>query len=246
MSRPARTDNELDKDRLSMLLIKAQDGMTYNEFAEKCEVSSSYLCKCIKKQINSAPSKKILAKIAAYTKYKGVTEDDLLEAAGYSLKKSSRDYTDHLRRRRKLSTATIMASLIESGLIWKISTVKEDFSDFCIDVEADIFKQWYFKLLFKDNESPLDDRQKEVLSYCVNLLAIQNGTEDLKYSFVTTSTALYEELKNVQLPLLHMLVSVILINTDTLDVISEDYIETHIKIPKATKNKYILTKTEMG
>lgn len=52
MSRKVETDFEFDKDKFAKLLQKAKGELMLKSFAEKCDVSVGYMCKCFNAKLN--------------------------------------------------------------------------------------------------------------------------------------------------------------------------------------------------
>ena len=89
MSRAIQPDFEFNKERFTELLIKARGQLTLTDYANKCGVSLSYMCKYLKGKFDKAPTPSTIKKIARFTETNGITEEELLEAAGYSVAKYS-------------------------------------------------------------------------------------------------------------------------------------------------------------
>ena len=59
-------------------------------------------------------------------------------------------------------------------------------------------------------------------------------------SFVTNSEVLYDEIKMLNPHMLPMYASVILINTDDMRIIKEEYLDTYLTLSDDIKAKYTL------
>ena len=87
MRRSVQPDFEFDKDKFAELLQKAKGLLSLNDFAGNCDVSVSYMCKYLKTKFNNPPTPNTLSKISLFTETQGVSYEDLLSAAGYSVDK---------------------------------------------------------------------------------------------------------------------------------------------------------------
>ena len=83
MSRKVETDFEFDKDKFAKLLQKAKGELMLKSFAEKCDVSVGYMCKCFNAKLNHPLTPATLKKISIYSEEQGVSYRELLNACGY-------------------------------------------------------------------------------------------------------------------------------------------------------------------
>ena len=87
MSRKVETDFEFDKDKFAKLLQKAKGELMLKSFAEKCDVSVGYMCKCFNAKLNHPLTPATLKKISIYSEEQGVSYRELLNACGYEADK---------------------------------------------------------------------------------------------------------------------------------------------------------------
>ena len=78
MSRKVETDFEFDKDKFAKLLQKAKGELMLKSFAEKCDVSVGYMCKCFNAKLNHPLTPATLKKISIYSEEQGVSYRELL------------------------------------------------------------------------------------------------------------------------------------------------------------------------
>lgn len=91
MSRAVKADYEFNKERFRDLLLQAKRWMSVVDFADKCGVSLAYMSKYLNCRFDKPPIPSTVHKIAEWTEEYGVSEAELLEAAGYEVKKYTTD-----------------------------------------------------------------------------------------------------------------------------------------------------------
>lgn len=117
MSRKVETDYEFDKIKFAELLEKAKGSLSLKIFAEKCNLSVSYMCKYIKARLDYAPTPSTLSKISLFTETQGVSYGDLLSAAGYSIDKY-REKKNNMNMIRDVDTIKIKTmTMAELGML---------------------------------------------------------------------------------------------------------------------------------
>lgn len=94
MSRAVKTDFEFNKSEFIKLLNKAKGSLSLTAFASNCNTSVSYMCKHLRGQMKCPPTPKTLKKISNFSEIQGVSYEDLLEAAGYSVNIYCREESD--------------------------------------------------------------------------------------------------------------------------------------------------------
>ncbi len=87
MSRAVKQDFEFDKVKFAELLHKAKGELMLKSFAEKCDVSVSYMCKYFNAKLNHPLTPVTLKKISIYSEKQGVSYRELLNACGYEADK---------------------------------------------------------------------------------------------------------------------------------------------------------------
>lgn len=243
MSRAVRPDFEFNKERFTELLIKARGQLTLTDYANKCGVSLSYMCKYLKGKFDKAPTPSTIKKIARFTETNGITEEELLEAAGYSVAKYSDSNTarNFAIRFEKLGIATITSALTECNFKWNVKQpTHSPLFDLSIEIDDDDITEWIFdfKTRINDREPTFPLRQRMYMYY--GYFICTQHTTTSKISLVTNSEVLFNDIKMINPHLLPMYASVILINTDDMKVVKEEYLETYIPISNDIKAKYTL------
>lgn len=110
MSRKVETDFEFDKDKFAKLLQKAKGELMLKSFAEKCDVSVGYMCKCFNAKLNHPLTPATLKKISIYSEEQGVSYRELLNACGYEADKYIAKYDSEIIKNTdliKFKTMTI-------------------------------------------------------------------------------------------------------------------------------------------
>ena len=245
MSRAVKPDYAYNKERFTNLLIKAQGRLTVTDYAKECGVSLAYMCKYLNGKFDKAPTPSTIRKISKYTEKNGVTEEALLEAAGYSASK----YADENNARtlaikfKTYSVGTITKALSLCDFKWNVKQATDlSLFDLGVDItdsDADI-DTWLFKFVANvDDLEPVSDFQQRVYAYYAKLVCSQL-TPKTKISYVTNSEVIYNDIKATQPKLLPMYASVILINNDDLKVIKEEYLDTYLDLSTSVKTKYLI------
>lgn len=241
MSRAVEPDFTFNKEKFTSLLIKAQGKLTVTDYAQECGVSVAYMCKYLKGRFDKAPTPTTVKKMALYTAKNGVTQEELLEAAGYSISKYSDAAAEKnmYLRFEKLGIATITSALSECNFKWSVLQNRENsFFDFSIEINDGNLKQWSFE--FKTTSSEIMRvPHNAILSYYGRLITSKNLPQS-KFSFVTDSEVIFDEIKKCNPYMLPMYASVILIKTDDMKVVKEEYLETFLPISDDIKNEYTL------
>jgi len=231
MSKAVRADHEFNKEKYIELLIKAQGGRTQTEFAKDCNVSVSYMCKCLNGIFKNAPTPSTIKKIAACAAC-GVTYSELLEASGYdSSKYNLNDYsvsqTPSSAEYEKMAMATIAGSLSKCSFKWSPLPISSDsIFDFGISVENEAISQWYFKFLQDTTTMIPYQPSTKRFAMCYMNLVMEKHSPFAKFSFVVDSEKLYDEIKSNPPYMLSMYVSVFLIDANTVSIIKEEYLNT--------------------
>lgn len=241
MSRAVKPDFEFDKKKFTELLIKAQGGLNLTDYASECGVSLAYMCKYLKGKFDKAPTPSTIRKISRFTETNGVTEEELLEAAGYSVAKYSdmNNARNIALRFEKLGIATITSALSECDFKWNVKqSTDSQLIDLAIEIDDDEIDNWMFDFRTRiDDMGPAASSRKSIYMCYARLVCMQH-TPKSKISFVTNSEVLYSEIKRINPHMLPMYVSVILINTDEMKVVKEEYLETYISLSDDIKYKF--------
>lgn len=243
MSRAVQPDFEFDKEKFTELLLKAQGRLTLTDYANECDVSLAYMCKYLKGKFNKAPTPSTIKKIAKFTETNGITEEELLEAAGYSVAKYSdaNNARNIALRFEKLGIATITSALSKCDFKWNVKqSTDSKFFDLAIEIDDGDIDSWMFDFKTRiDDIEPATPTAQKLYMYYAKLICMQHPPKS-KMSFVTNSEVLYDEIKMLNPHMLPMYASVILINTDDMKVVKEEYLETYIPISDDIKTKYTL------
>lgn len=249
MSRAVPTDFEFNKELFADLLKKAKQDLPLNTFAKKCGISVSYLCKYLRGRLDNAPTPNTLKKISAYTEQYGVTFEDLLTAAGYTASK----YLDippiesKTISLEKLAIATITTGLMNLPFKWSVCQPQNpELYDLDIEFNKDCLNHWFFDfrscfLPFRLNmlnahrsRRPFSENDLSNLSnnifYHLGKLTSTQCTENMKFSFVTNSEIMFDELASVNPYMVSMYISVILIDTENIEIKKEKYLNSSLPL----------------
>ena len=106
------TDFEFDKDKFAKLLQKAKGELMLKSFAEKCDVSVGYMCKCFNAKLNHPLTPATLKKISIYSEEQGVSYRELLNACGYEADKYIAKYDADLIKFKTMTIAELGISIL--------------------------------------------------------------------------------------------------------------------------------------
>lgn len=244
MSKSVNTDHEFLLIKYVDLLTQAKGGRSQTEFAKDCGLSTAYICKCLNGRMDKAPIPSTIKKIAAVAA-NGVSYEDLLDAAGYDVKKYTNfgpkdDSNDTFGKfwglqLEKLATATITTALSKSNLKWSIigDSSTDKFFDMHVEIKGNRITDWFFCYVFsktKDIPEPQSSQLKRMYTYYGHLATVTSEVCTM-YSFVTDNEEIYDLLTSRPPAALAMYISVILIDVSSLSVIREDYIKTAFSNP---------------
>lgn len=245
MSKAVKLDHEFNIEKYSELLAKAQGGRSQTDFANDCGLSVAYICKHLNKKIDKAPIPSTLKKIAACAAG-GVTYADLLEAAGYDSTKFPLDTVPDtpiqvISEFEKLTMATITAALSKSTFKWSSISFKEGTNyDFGITISDGRLSQWYFEFIHNSAiSSPERSLQNRLMMYYGKIVTA-NHEPRTKFSFVTDSETTFNNLKGFPPYMLSMYVSVILIDTTSMNILKEEYLDSSLNLHPDMNTIYLL------
>lgn len=245
MSKAVKLDHEFDIDKYTGLLIKAQGGRSQTEFANDCGLSVAYICKYINKKFDKAPIPSTIKKIAACAAG-GVSYSELLEAAGYDSSKFSTDELSEtpssvIMEFEKLAMATITSALSHIDFEWSTLPRLSGFTyDFGISINGGKISNWFFEFIHESAiVVPANILPNRIMSY-YGRLAMTNHEPGTKFSFVTDSENTFNNLKGHNPYMLAMYVSIILIDTTSISIIKEEYLDSSLNLHPDMNSIYLL------
>lgn len=226
--------NKFDKTAFAYLLKKALGPKTQVEFAEECGISTAHFSRLINEKFDKPPTLDTVALIASHTTF--VSDFELYIAAGYGIDKSE----DGLPSAReiqifKLIHATLLSSLGKFNSPW---TVEKNLSDLnsgmSICINGPVPFHWQFFYM----EHMTEVAAKHYLQQYYSELIFRDLKPDDKFSFVTSSPQEYK-IYNERLPRnLFLNLSIILIDTDNLNIIEESLLQSNGMITQDDLSHY--------
>lgn len=242
MSRTVPTDFDFNKELFTELLNRGQGDLSLNEYADKCGLSVSYMCKYLNGKIDRPPVPPTIKRIAQYTDDNGVTSYDLLNAAGYIPEKYLKidTYTALTEKENALQEGTLYRALSQGGFRWMLN--QSDVSDcaFSIDILDGTIPKWCFVFADINKEPSCAGRPDRLVASNYAKLVCLDLSPQTKYSFVTHIPRIYNAFKDNPPCMLAMPVSVILIDINTMGIVKEEYLDTAAEISDDIKSKYTL------
>ncbi len=235
MGKNFSNNHTFDVESFTNLLIKAQGERSQTKFANDCGLSIAYMCKYLNKRCSKPPTPKTLKKISN-TALGEVTYYDLLQAAGYDTSEFTNDIVENVASNtilefKKLSMATITASLAHSKFNWSSRMRQNENSyDFEITINEGKISKWLFFFFPESHLVYQDTTRINLLMSYYGRFTLENHSPRTKISFVTNNKNLFEELINHSPYMLSMFVSIILIDTNTLEIVEEKYLHSALSL----------------
>lgn len=234
MRRNVDPDYEFDKDRFAEVLKAAIGDRSYSAFGKEADISFGYISKFINKKCDVSPTVQTLKKMAKVAK---VTYSELLEAAGYDSNKYDEDDISATMVNSEWSPMnTLLPTLCRTGFKWQFISDGTAGAPLCAKVEGAPFESWYFIPVTKDSVTKEDilgilgSKEAEVIS------------SDSKVTFLTASEDVFNQIKDIELNLISLRISVALVNKIDGLIGEECYLQTSVEVTKEDKG-YVLTKT---
>lgn len=232
MRRNVDPDYEFDKDRFAEVLKAAIGDRSYSAFGKEADISFGYISKYINKKCDVSPTVQTLKKMAKVAK---VTYAELLEAAGYDSNKYEEDDISATMVNSEWSPMnTLLPTLCRTGFKWQFISDGTAGAPLSAKIEGAPFDAWYFIPVTKDNVTKEDilgilgSKEAEVIS------------PESKVTFLTASKEVYNQMKDIELSLISLRVSVSLVNSIDGLICEEQYLKTAVSLLEVDK-KYVLT-----
>lgn len=232
MRRNVDPDYEFDKDRFAEVLKAAIGDRSYSAFGKEADISFGYISKYINKKSDVSPTVQTLKKMAKVAK---VTYAELLEAAGYDSNKYEDDDISATMVNSEWSPMnTLLPTLCRTGFKWQFVSDGTAGAPLCAKVEGAPFESWYFIPVTKDSVTKED------------ILAILGSKEaevispDSKVTFLTANKEVYAQMKDIEINLISLRISVALVNKADGLIGEETYLKTSVQITDKDRI-YVLT-----
>lgn len=232
MRRNVDPDYEFDKDRFAEVLKAAIGDRSYSAFGKEADISFGYISKYINKKCDVSPTVQTLKKMAKVAK---VTYAELLEAAGYDSNKYEEDDISATMVNSEWSPMnTLLPTLCRTGFKWQFVSDGTAGAPLCAKIEGAPFESWYFIPVTKDSVTKEDilgilgSKEAEVIS------------PESKVTFLTANKEVYNQMKDIELSLISLRVSVSLVNSIDGLICEEQYLKTAVSLLEVDK-KYVLT-----
>ena len=232
MRRNVDPDYEFDKDRFAEVLKAAIGDRSYSAFGKEADISFGYISKYINKKSDVSPTVQTLKKMAKVAK---VTYAELLEAAGYDSNKYEEDDISATMVNSDWSPMnTLLPTLCRTGFKWQFVNEGSAGAPLCAKIEGAPFESWYFIPVTKENVTKEDilailgSKEAEVIS------------SDSKVTFLTANEDVFNQMKDIELNLISLRISVALVNKNDGLIIDEYYLKSSIIIMENDR-KYVLS-----
>lgn len=232
MRRNVDPDYEFDKDRFAEVLKAAIGDRSYSAFGKEADISFGYISKYINKKCDVSPTVQTLKKMAKVAK---VTYAELLEAAGYDSNKYEEDDISATMVNSDWSPMnTLLPTLCRTGFKWQFVNEGSAGAPLCAKIEGAPFESWYFIPVTKENVTKEDilailgSKEAEVIS------------SDSKVTFLTANEDVFNQMKDIELNLISLRISVALVNKNDGLIIDEYYLKSSIIIMENDR-KYVLS-----
>ena len=235
MKRSVEPDFKFDKDKFGEALMAAIGTRTVAQFSKDAEISYAYLSKYKNLREDKTPTPQTLKKIALVSQ--GPSYKELLEAAGYDSNKYEDDDISATMVNSEWSPMnTLLPTLCRTSFKWQFVSDGTAGAPLCAKIEGAPFESWYFIPVTKDNVTKEDilgilgSKEAEVIS------------SDSKVTFLTASEDVFNQIKDIELNLISLRISVALVNKIDGLIGEECYLQTSVEVTKEDKG-YVLTKT---
>lgn len=235
MKRSVEPDFKFDKDKFGEALMAAIGTRTVAQFSKDAEISYAYLSKYKNLREDKTPTPQTLKKIAIVSQ--GPSYKELLEAAGYDSNKYEDDDISATMVNSEWSPMnTLLPTFCRTSFKWQFVSDGTAGAPLCAKIEGAPFESWYFIPVTKDNVTKEDilgilgSKEAEVIS------------SDSKVTFLTASEDVFNQIKDIELNLISLRISVALVNKIDGLIGEECYLQTSVEVTKEDKG-YVLTKT---
>ena len=233
MKRSVEPDFKFDKDKFGEALMAAIGTRTVAQFSKDAEISYAYLSKYKNLREDKTPTPQTLKKIALVSQ--GPSYKELLEAAGYDSDKYEDDDISATMVNSEWSPMnTLLPTLCRTSFKWQFVSDGTAGAPLCAKIEGTPFESWYFIPVTKDNVTKEDilgilgSKEAEVIS------------PDSKVTFLTASEDVFNQIKDIELNLISLRISVALVNKIDGLIGDETYLKTSVEL-KAGDEVYQLT-----
>lgn len=233
MKRSVEPDFKFDKDKFGEALMAAIGTRTVAQFSKDAEISYAYLSKYKNLREDKTPTPQTLKKIALVSQ--GPSYKELLEAAGYDSDKYEDDDISATMVNSEWSPMnTLLPTLCRTSFKWQFVSDGTAGAPLCAKIEGAPFESWYFIPVTKDNVTKEDilgilgSKEAEVIS------------PDSKVTFLTASEDVFNQIKDIELNLISLRISVALVNKIDGLIGDETYLKTSVEL-KAGDEVYQLT-----
>ena len=233
MKRSVEPDFKFDKDKFGEALMAAIGTRTVAQFSKDADISYAYLSKYKNLREDKTPTPQTLKKIALVSQ--GPSYKELLEAAGYDSDKYEDDDISATMVNSEWSPMnTLLPTLCRTSFKWQFVSDGTAGAPFCAKIEGAPFESWYFIPVTKDNVTKEDilgilgSKEAEVIS------------PDSKVTFLTASEDVFNQIKDIELNLISLRISVALVNKIDGLIGDETYLKTSVEL-KAGDEVYQLT-----
>lgn len=233
MKRSVEPDFKFDKDKFGEALMAAIGTRTVAQFSKDAEISYAYLSKYKNLREDKTPTPQTLKKIALVSQ--GPSYKELLEAAGYDSDKYEDDDISATMVNSEWSPMnTLLPTLCRTSFKWQFVSDGTAGAPLCAKIEGAPFESWYFIPVTKDSVTKEDilgilgSKEAEVIS------------PDSKVTFLTANEGVYNQMKNIELNLISLRISIALVNKIDGLIGDETYLKTSVEL-KAGDEVYQLT-----
>lgn len=236
MKRSVEPDFKFDKDKFGEALMAAIGTRTVAQFSKDAEISYAYLSKYKNLREDKTPTPQTLKKIALVSQ--GPSYKELLEAAGYDSDKYEDDDISATMVNSEWSPMnTLLPTLCRTSFKWQFVSDGTAGAPLCAKVEGAPFESWYFIPVTKDKVTKEDilgilgSKEAEVIS------------PDSKVTFLTSNKEVYNQMKDIDLNLISLRISVALVNKSDGLIGEENYLKTSVEL---TSNDMDVVLTKVG
>ena len=223
MKRSVEPDFKFDKDKFGEALMAAIGTRTVAQFSKDADISYAYLSKYKNLREDKTPTPQTLKKIALVSQ--GPSYKELLEAAGYDSDKYEDDDISATMVNSEWSPMnTLLPTLCRTSFKWQFVSDGTAGAPLCAKIEGAPFESWYFIPVTKDNVTKEDilgilgSKEAEVIS------------PDSKVTFLTASEDVFNQIKDIELNLISLRISVALVNKIDGLIGDEAYLKTSVEI----------------
>lgn len=233
MKRSVEPDFKFDKDKFGEALMAAIGTRTVAQFSKDAEISYAYLSKYKNLREDKTPTPQTLKKIALVSQDPSYKE--LLEAAGYDSDKYEDDDISATMVNSEWSPMnTLLPTLCRTSFKWQFVSDGTAGAPLCAKIENAPFESWYFIPVTKDNVTKEDilgilgSKEAEVIS------------PESKVTFLTANKDVYTQMKEIELNLISLRISVALVNQNDGLICIETYLNTSVNLSNEDR-VYVLT-----